>query len=166
MHRALVVIWLTPAFLVSGACARESVDRDTWPRHMVVFHGRVEYQARVEAVPGTADRVRARLVVRNPGPDTVRGEYGPCSFALRAYEVDELAHAPAWDDRPLPAAVCEDIANMVRLAPREAHTILVERARLQRPIRPGRYQFRVAFRERGNAARIHEVPAGELRLAR
>ena len=166
MHHTFVLIWLASALLVSAACASESADRNTWPRHTAVFDGPVEYHAQVQPVPGTASRLRAELVVRNPGPDTVRGEYGPCSFALRAYEVDEVAGPPVWDDRPHPAAVCEDIAYLVRIAPGAARTIQVERSSPKRLIRPGRYRFRIALKDQRDPAVVREIPAGELRLGR
>jgi hypothetical protein len=99
------------------------------------------------------------LVIENPGEDTVLAEFGPCSFAVRAYRPGARSAESLWDDRPRQDLYCDDIAYLLRLAPGERKEIF---AKLIRPDLPrGRYRFVVALRVQGQ---IWELSAGEAQV--
>ena len=152
--------------LPRSACRREPAGGwDAWPWMDTEVFGSAAFRA--ARADSAAQRI-VRLLVRNAGTDTLRAQWGSCSFGVRLYRDAALAGSPVWDDRGPPNGACTLIGYYRELAPGEEGELAAPHVpvdSLRRALRPGRYFLAVALRatERGP---LRVVPAGPLELGR
>jgi hypothetical protein len=127
--------------------------------------GPLRYEGRVVPTGNRTRPLRAALIARNPGPDTVSLSYGECSFGLYAYREPIVGVAPVWDNRSQ-VSECLLIGYEAVIPPGGSETFAVEPSRSSRGyanrLAPGRYFFGIGFRDRDGQFTI--VPAGEVRV--
>jgi hypothetical protein len=87
--------------------------------------GPLRYEGRVVPTGNRARPLRAALIARNPGPDTVSVSYGECSFGLYAYREPVVSVAPVWDNRPPPLSECLLIGYEAAIPPGGTETFPV-----------------------------------------
>ncbi len=138
---------------------------DAWPVMGTQITGRA-------VLTGTnadsAGRRLVRLFAASAGPDTVRLDYGSCSFGLRLYRDSTFVAPPVWDSRPAPNTMCTLIAYVTVLPPAARGLLNSEQLpvdSLRRAVPAGRYFLAITWRA-DRRAPVQRVPAGALDLRR
>lgn len=137
-------------------------DWNTWPWMTAQIPPSVQLSAKV--VPTDSGRAfEGVLILRNPGPDSVRVKFGSCSFGLRLYHDSSQWAQPLWDNRPEPYAGCTLEGRELILGPHEQreHVVSLGFGLLTQPPAPGRFFATVTWRPSSEAA-VREVAAGSV----
>lgn len=143
---------------------RTQAEWDFWPWDAVRFTGPATMGAlmKPDTIPG---RVLVSLTARPTASDSVRLEYGGCSFGVRLYRDSALTNPPVWDNRLPPNAGCFAVLifESVRAAsPLSLRIGAVNTSTLSDSLSAGRYWAAITLKMDGS---VRLIPAGTVDIS-